>query len=159
MGTQQIYTAQIGDAADYGVIEYNEKPKGYIEIVNSFVQDYLVRATFPIIGAKLVHYRLHDPLMWVLKEIEYRSRYDMDYDYITTSGVFSPRHCWHLRNKPLSFHAFALAIDVDAYRNLPNTVGSMPDGIVELFEANGFEWGGRWRRVRDPMHFQLVLQH
>jgi len=61
-----------------------------------------------------------------------------------------------LSTKPLSRHTFALAIDGNPADNIPGTDGTMPEGIVDLFEENGFTWGGRWKK-KDPMHFELRL--
>ncbi|WP_407639298.1 M15 family metallopeptidase [Desulfarculus baarsii] len=33
----------------------------------------------------------------------------------------------------------------------------MPRDIVEVFEAHGFVWGGRWRRY-DTMHFEAAAR-
>ncbi len=52
-----------------------------------------------------------------------------------------------------SLHSFGAALDFNASTNKLGTAGDIDAGIVQLFEACGFTWGGRWKR-RDPMHFQ-----
>lgn len=56
-------------------------------------------------------------------------------------------------NSKLSAHCWGIAIDINAATNKLGTKGDMAPGIVELFEAEGWEWGGRWAHP-DPMHFQ-----
>lgn len=57
----------------------------------------------------------------------------------------------------LSCHAFACAIDLDPGRNplgKPWEVGMIPMEVVDVFETEGAEWGGRWKRRPDCQHFQ-----
>jgi hypothetical protein len=54
----------------------------------------------------------------------------------------------------LSTHSWGIAIDLNPGTNQAGTEGDMHPGIVQAFEACGFQWGGRWR-TRDDMHFQL----
>lgn len=55
----------------------------------------------------------------------------------------------------LSMHAYGGAVDFNAATNALGTKGDMHPGIVDVFEGQGWEWGGRWRRP-DPMHFQFA---
>lgn len=53
----------------------------------------------------------------------------------------------------LSWHAYALAIDLNAATNpLGGPIG-FSAGLVACFVDEGFTWGGRFKRV-DGMHFQ-----
>jgi hypothetical protein len=59
----------------------------------------------------------------------------------------------------LSCHAFGAAIDIDPGRNplgKPWEFGMMPLGVVAVFEAEGWEWGGRWTHRPDCQHFQAA---
>lgn len=72
-----------------------------------------------------------------------------------TGGVYA----WRVmkRSKRLSRHAWGIAIDLDVHDNADGSIGNMHPFIIESFEAEGFEWGGRWsERERDPMHFEFV---
>lgn len=160
LGTQpKPPTVKFEDGGKYGKIEYVEMPRGFVKIVNDFEAKFLTKVVLPITG-KLVrcHVAMVKPLLVVLNEIVQRSQYDPDYEYFYDLQIFCPRHMWYLSTKPLSRHAFALAIDGNPADNLPGTAGSMPEGIVALFEDNGFTWGGRWKKT-DPMHFELRLTH
>lgn len=59
-----------------------------------------------------------------------------------------------------SIHSWGCAIDLDpernAYRRKYGSVeGMMPMPVVEIFESEGWEWGGRWK-TGDAMHFQAA---
>lgn len=71
----------------------------------------------------------------------------------TYDGCFCERP---MRGKLLtpSLHSFAIAIDLNAAKNRLGQPPTMDRRLVEIFEAAGAEWGGRWSR-RDGMHFQL----
>ena len=61
----------------------------------------------------------------------------------------------------LSIHSWGAAIDIDPEcnrlgRRYAPQQGMMPMAVVELFAAEGWEWGGRWSRP-DAMHFQAAL--
>lgn len=53
-----------------------------------------------------------------------------------------------------SMHSFGAALDFNAETNQLGMTGDMDMGIVQLFEACGWTWGGRWKR-KDGMHFQF----
>jgi len=59
----------------------------------------------------------------------------------------------------LSMHSYGAAIDLDPERNPlgkawdPNA-GMIPMAVVDIFEAEGWKWGGRFRNRKDCMHFQ-----
>lgn len=61
----------------------------------------------------------------------------------------------------LSMHSYAIAIDFDAGENPFGGHHGLfhPDSlIVQAFEAEGWEWGGRWG-YPDGMHFQSARVH
>ena len=60
----------------------------------------------------------------------------------------------------LSFHAYGLAIDVDAPHNPMTTApgyGTMPHNAGALATKWGCEWGGSWSGRRDLMHYECHL--
>lgn len=61
----------------------------------------------------------------------------------------------------LSNHSWGSAIDQDPERNgfgkpWRANAGMMPEAVVNIFEAEGWVWGGRWKSQPDPMHFQAA---
>jgi len=73
----------------------------------------------------------------------------------------------------LSMHAFGVAIDINTKYSdywlwdagpdhIPHYRNRIPPEIVEVFERNGFIWGGKWYHY-DTMHFEfrpeLILSH
>lgn len=85
--------------------------------------------------------------------------------------VAKPASAFYWRNvakeKYLSLHSFGIAIDINVdYSNywlwdlqklkgksLPSYQNRIPMEIVEIFEKEGFAWGGRWYHY-DTMHFE-----
>jgi hypothetical protein len=97
--------------------------------------------------------------------------------YLTDMGtVTAGFHCRVVHgSKTWSQHAYGKAIDVNPVQN-PMVRGGYIDpagagdfvrrdlyrrgmlhaaGAVRAFTANGFFWGGRWRSLRDDMHFSM----
>lgn len=74
-------------------------------------------------------------------------------------GVYSYRRI--SGSSRLSLHAWGAAIDLDPDHNplgwawRPGA-GMMPMAVVELFEAAGWRWGGRFKGRKDCMHFQAT---
>ena len=96
-----------------------------------------------------------------------------DLDYIVTMGCYNHRHQRHDPTRPLSYHSWGIAIDINPADNRviryrdgmrpkpfsPLWLKDYPNGvskeIVSAFKAQGFTWGGDWKNFCDPMHFQL----
>lgn len=60
-----------------------------------------------------------------------------------------------------SVHSWGAAIDFDPDKNemgkkWEKGKGMMPLEVVEIFEAEGWSWGGRWKTRPDPMHFEAT---
>lgn len=94
-------------------------------------------------------------------------------DYrIGRAASFVYRHERHDPSRPLSLHAWGIAVDVDSEHNraVEYDEGArpapwseawrkqwprgLPRPFVEAFESVGWVWGGRWARYCDPMHWQ-----
>jgi hypothetical protein len=88
-------------------------------------------------------------------------------------GCFNFRHQRHDPRRPLSYHAWGIAIDIDPADNAAQTWSTVPPepwspgwkklwpggisrDVVVAFESVGWKWGGRWRGFVDPMHFELT---
>jgi hypothetical protein len=66
-------------------------------------------------------------------------------------------YCWRRQRGGMtqSLHSWGAAVDFRIDTCQLGTEGDMPLAIVEVFEAAGAEWGGRWKRP-DPQHFQFA---
>ncbi len=71
--------------------------------------------------------------------------------------------CYQYRSqrgsKKLSTHAWAISIDIDPDHNPLGSIGVIEPMVIEIFEAHGFIWGGRFQERKDPMHFQHCLNY
>jgi hypothetical protein len=77
-----------------------------------------------------------------------------------------PGWCWGYSHRvkrgasDLSFHAYGLALDLNAPNNpfVPSgaaTAHTLPDSTAELVRPLGLEWGGAWTSPKDYMHLEF----
>lgn len=92
-------------------------------------------------------------------EIFYKIHREFTASEISSLGLdlFGGCYCYRKRvnGSALSVHAWAAAIDIDPIGNPYGKKGRMPEKVIEIFEDEGWEWGGNWK-VPDPMHFQAA---
>ena len=98
-----------------------------------------------------VHIKLAGPVWRVFHDILDAGLHTEVTEY---GGAFNFRAQRGSAGRKLSLHAFGAAVDLNPRTNRLGTTGDMHPGVVQLFEAHGFEWGGRYRRP-DPMHFSF----
>jgi hypothetical protein len=120
---------------------------------------HLITAMLPCLPRRLyVHRVMLAPLMAALERCARIGGY-----VVRSAGCFSPRS--KRGSNRLSVHTWAMAIDIDPDVNpyVPHCpvgdarrVHAIPDSWIDAFEAEGFEWGGRWQDDYDAMHFQWV---
>lgn len=96
-----------------------------------------------------INARIEAPLREALRScIDLRDAY-----VVRTIGCFNPRP--KRTNGSPSVHAWGAAVDINADTNpmrAPLTK-DLPDAWIQIFEAVGWTWGGRFP-TPDPMHFQ-----
>jgi len=138
--------------ATFGEIKFRDVAGGNIEITNDWDTANIARAMLPVVGTQLVHIKLVPTFIKVFQEIEDRG---LD-KHIHQFGCWCPRHKMHDPKRSLSTHSWGIAVDINWSSNMPGTEGDMPPEIVEVFKRYGFEWGGDWHPVRDPMHYQYA---
>lgn len=109
----------------------------------------------------LVHKKCADSLLRILTAIKdhYKTQEAIDKARMNLfGGVYNFRLMRGGSN--LSIHSWAAAIDLDPERNglgkkWVDGKGMMPTPVVKAFEAEGWVWGGKWKRP-DAMHFQAA---
>lgn len=120
-------------------------------------------------GNKLFCHRLAEPF---IREALNTCQDDGQLGYIARLGCYNFRHQRHDPKRPLSYHAWGIALDINSGDNAPKTVPrnlrcfspewlalwprGVPYNLVSAFEHVGWKWGGRWRPWCDPMHFELT---
>jgi hypothetical protein len=134
-----------------GTLHFEVLDDGFIRPDPAWVAANIAYADVPIIGEVTCHRLLLPQLYAALAEVEAEGLAGEVYQY---GGCYVPRFIDRDPNKPLSMHAFGLAIDINTPTNQLGTQGDMDPRVVEIFERWGFVWGGRWSRP-DPMHFEL----
>ena len=109
-----------------------------------------------------VHRRIEAPFRRVAARLDDAARAGKSIDrfFRSPGGTFNWRFI--AGTKQLSMHSWGIAIDLDPsvghyWRNEPEAKrvwkNSVPQAIVDAFEAEGFIWGGRWFHY-DTMHFE-----
>lgn len=88
-------------------------------------------------------------------------KFQQVYFRIVTEGckdsLFTFDGCYNLRNirgrNKLSSHSWGISVDHNAFENPLGGKSKMDEHIVEIFEDEGFTWGGDWQRI-DAQHLQ-----
>jgi hypothetical protein len=137
-----------------GTMRFEILKDGTIRPDPAWVQANIVYATVPILGRVTCHRLLIPRLAAALGEIEAAGLAD-SIDPEHYGGCYVPRFVDRDASKPLSNHAFGLAIDLNTTTNQLGTAGNMDPKVIEIFRKWGFNWGGYWDRP-DPMHFELA---
>jgi predicted chitinase len=105
------------------------------------------------------HYLLEAPLKRALQMVCDKG---LAGELKTYSGCFNIRPM--KSSNSYSVHSWALALDFNAETNpfqnpapdYEDMERDLSDEFVKCFAEAGFEWGGLWRSIKDPMHFQLA---
>jgi hypothetical protein len=121
--------------------------------------------------------KLHEDVEPYAREGLRRAQISSSYE-IERCGGFNYRHAQYDETKPLSYHSWGIAIDIDPGRNYakrfkkpdcapvpwsPEWTDIWPHGLDEPFvramESCGWSWGGWWKNFCDPMHLEFVGKH
>lgn len=132
---------------------YTSLGDGLIVIDPDWVRRWIVTVDLPRVGATRVHRMMAPQLLAALEQIEAEGLIG-HFKPEQFGGGWVPRHIDWNPAKPLSMHAWGLAVDFNTRDNWLGQTPQMDRRIVEIFESWGFEWGGRWSRP-DGMHFEL----
>ena len=100
--------------------------------------------------------RVHERIAYSMYEVINQVYIACPQYTVTEIYGYSPRCKMGDPNRPLSMHAFGLAVDVNWSRNpLGGECADFPSAFIDAFQETGFEWGGSWG-IRDLHHFELA---
>ena len=134
---------------------YIDNGDGMIQIDQAWVRRNIVYAKVPIFrGSVLCHRLMIDQLRGALQEIVDQGLAHL-IDPSQYGGCWVPRHIDFNPARPLSMHAWGIAVDINVSTNGLGQVPQLDRRIVAIFEKWGFAWGGHWKR-QDGMHFELA---
>lgn len=151
---RQLQTAALaGGTARFEPFTYTDFGDGMIAIDPAWVKKWIVRVELPRVGAVQVHRLMAPQLLAAMREVEAMGLID-HFDPAQFGGGWVPRHIDWSPTKPLSNHAWGLAVDLNTVDNCLGCTPLMDMRIVEVFRKWGFKWGGDWSRP-DGMHFEL----
>jgi hypothetical protein len=149
--------AQLQQHAPRGRIEpftYTSRTDGRITIHGDWIERYIVPVQLPGMARTSCHRAMVPQLFAAVNELIERGLWD-HMDPSQFAGCFMARHIDWNPSRPLSMHAWGLAIDFNSRDNWLGATPQMDPRVVETFKRWGFDWGGDWRRP-DGMHFELA---
>lgn len=132
-----------------GTYNFTASANGWVIPAASWVRAYIRTVQVPILGTVTCNKVMIPQLVGALTQIQSAGLAGLIH---SDAGCFVPRYI--AGTHQLSYHAFGLAIDINAPENPRGSRGHMDPRVVEIFREWGFEWGGTWHYT-DPMHFQL----
>jgi D-alanyl-D-alanine carboxypeptidase len=137
----------------FGVLHYQETPDGKIIPDPAWVRANIVRAQVPILGWVMCHRLMIPQMSGALADIEAQGLAGLIHpnEY---EGCYVPKLIED--SNVISMHTWGLAFDINVPTNQRGTHGDMDPRVVDTFKRWGFRWGGDFRTVPDPMHFELV---
>jgi hypothetical protein len=101
-----------------------------------------------------VHHLIAPIIKWLIDETERRG-------YLIDHGPADVDDDWSYANRPIrgrntpSNHSWGLAVDINAQDFPLGSTKRLPQWIVDLWKAHGFDYGGDWSSRKDPMHFEF----
>lgn len=147
------YRARVVGPVEFEPFSYTELGDGMIVIDPAWVGRWIVWVDLPRVGATRVHRVMAPQLLAAFQEVAAAGLME-HFKPEQFGGGWVPRHIDWDPTKPLSMHAWGLAIDLNTHDNWLGETPQMDRRVVEIFERWGFEWGGHWKRP-DGMHFEL----
>jgi len=101
-----------------------------------------------------VHELIAPIIKYLIDETERRG-------YLLDHGHGDQNDDWSYANRSIrgkrtpSNHSWGLAVDIDATQFPMGSKKRLPQWIVDLWKAHGFDYGGDWKGRADPMHFEF----
>jgi hypothetical protein len=130
-----------------------DDPDFETKYITSFVPPYPIRYEGQVVKSMRCHRLLVPVFLSVFTEIKNKGLADLASEY---SGIYQPRPIRGFKSYP-STHSWGIAIDINAESNpLGSETSTMDMRIVKIFKHHGFFWGGKFKKRKDPMHFQYA---
>lgn len=137
-----------------GNFRYTTNPDGTISQNQSWVSQHITQKTVPLLGEVTCHRTMLPQLEGALTEIG-DTGLSASIKPEQYAGCYVPRFIQRDRSKPLSMHAWGLAVDLNVGDNPAGSRPKMDPKVVAVMEKWGFRWGGRWSPP-DGQHFELA---
>ena len=146
----------------FGDFSWHDDPKrkGAVIVSPEWIAANLARITppFPLhdgLGRPIrliaVHHLIAPRLEALLADLH---RSHLEHLLGTWDGCWCARHTRWKPGKPLSHHAWAIALDINARAYPYGSHHRQDQRLIDLFALHGFLWGGDWH-TPDPMHFEI----
>lgn len=152
-GPEEIM-ATFGDIYEYIRADRSLDPKWQADFLTRISLPFPLKLSWDVtnsVSQMTCHKKLAEVFVEVFQRVQEQG---LQEKILTFGGCFSFRP--QRTGSKLSTHAWGIAIDLNPRSNAQGTEGDMDAGVVAIFRAAGFEWGGGWQGSRrDPMHFQF----
>ncbi len=152
-GTRTFFAGTSAQRA-IGNFRYTTNGDGTISQERGWVANHITSRTVPLLGEVTCHRTMLPQLEGALTEIR-DSGLSESVKPGQYGGCYSPRFIQSDGSKPLSMHAWGLAVDINVAENPAGVRPRMDPRVVEIMERWGFRWGGRWSPP-DGHHFELA---
>lgn len=137
-----------------GSFKYTGNEDGTIRQDAGWVAKNIKSANVPMLGRVQCHKAMFTQLAAALAEIQ-EAGLSASIKPEQYGGCYVPRFVARDGSRPISMHAWGLAIDINTSDNPQGERPKMDPKVVEIFEKWGFRWGGRWSPP-DGHHFELA---
>ncbi|HEX2149895.1 MAG TPA: M15 family metallopeptidase, partial [Actinomycetota bacterium] len=137
-----------------GNFRYTTNEDGTISQDRAWVSRHITTRSVPLLGEVTCHRTMLPQLEGALTEIR-DSGLSASIKPGQYAGCYVPRFIQRDGSKPLSMHAWGLAVDINVADNPAGARPNMDPKVVAIFEKWGFRWGGRWSPP-DGHHFELA---
>lgn len=151
----------------FGDFKYTELSHGFVAIDPEWVKANIVTvalSTFHKTVKVPCHKKVKKALLNIFAALKDKGLLQ---NIHTIDGCFVPRHVRRDKNKPLSEHAYAIAIDINASIFPYGCKYEQDPAVVAVFAKFNFKYGGGhsskavaahkenalWAHIQDPMHF------
>lgn len=150
----QTYFSGVSAQRAIGNFRYTTNEDGTISQDRSWVAKHITQRNVPLLGEVTCHRIMLPQLEGALAEIR-DSGLSAAIKPGQYGGCYAPRFIQRDGSKPLSMHAWGLAVDLNVGDNPVGARPRMDPGVVAIMEKWGFRWGGRWSPP-DGHHFELA---